>query len=412
MEGFKILGIGIHEYGRSLWNRRFDTKSFWVRCMKVNVIYAKFFQAAALHYGLADEVHVIPYEEDELVYPEIPVKNVIGSGLISIVFEGELEGVPVVIKTKRKNIEQRITATLASLESWILCFHRIVSCPIFLESYRDVSANFKQQLDFVSEYKNQVKFTELYQELPFLRIPKLYPNLCNENQLVMTKLEGVAIQDLTEEEKMQTVRWMAKMCVHGTMKCGYTHSDLHAGNLIFGRDFLGIIDYGFMLDLNETDKMIIYNIFKEFALDNLEEACAYTLKLTCPANALEELSIEGVQDITKFIIDIYRESLSQNKFFTVYDMIKMNKKLNHYGLTLSSTFYNSIVGLNTTDSVLQAMSINSMDFIICSTLEFLENESLEVVDGSGNKNGEDGNDEIGLICTVEEDVCTDSRNDK
>jgi predicted unusual protein kinase regulating ubiquinone biosynthesis (AarF/ABC1/UbiB family) len=370
MELFTIVGIGISELMKSIWNRKFDTLSFWTRCMKVNVIYAKFFQAIALHYDLNTEINMIPYSENEICYPQdIPVKGVIGSGVISIVFEGELNGVPIVVKTKRKNIEQRVTSTLESIGRWIHRFHRIYACPILLQSYEDICENFKTQLDFVSEYNNQLLFTEIYKDLPYVKIPTLYKEWCTADQLVMTKLEGIPIGDLSEEEKITTVTWMSKICMHGLMKHGYGHSDLHAGNLIFNREWIGMIDFGFILKLCEEDKNNLYQLLREFSMDNLEEAALYTTHLTSPIEIQEQLTVEELKDITNFIIHVYKNATSVHRFFSVYDILQINKKLAMYDLSISSTFYKIVISLNSLEGVFNKLAASTSDFIICAIMD-------------------------------------------
>jgi hypothetical protein len=104
MELIHIMGIGVTECIKGLYHRKFDTLSFWNKCMQTNIIYTKFFQSLALNYEIHVEINHIPYDESELLYPtDIQVSKVIGTGLISIVFDGELaSGERVVVKTKRK----------------------------------------------------------------------------------------------------------------------------------------------------------------------------------------------------------------------------------------------------------------------------------------------------------------------
>jgi predicted unusual protein kinase regulating ubiquinone biosynthesis (AarF/ABC1/UbiB family) len=367
MEFLQIIGIGLGESIKGVWNGKFDTLSFWIRCMKVNVIYAKFFQAVALHYDLTSEIHTIPYTEEEMCYPkDIPVKGVIGSGLISIVFEGELDGVPIVIKTKRKNIEQRVNSSLITMGCWVKWINRIIPCPILTRSYDDICENFKIQLDFVEEYKNQMMFIDMYKNLSYVRIPKLYSDLCNSDQLVMTKLEGIPIAQLSEEEKIQTTNWMAKLCIHSLMKYGCSHSDMHAGNLIFNKDSIGVIDFGFILKLNEEEKDIFYHLMKDFAMDNLEGAALQTIRMTAPLEVQQNLTLDEVKDISRFIIHVYKSANSVHRFFSVYDILQINKKLNVYQLGISSVFYKVIVGLNSVEGVLSKLSATTADFIICA----------------------------------------------
>jgi predicted unusual protein kinase regulating ubiquinone biosynthesis (AarF/ABC1/UbiB family) len=367
MEILTILGIGISECVKRLWTGSFDTLSFWMRCMRVNVIYAKFFQAVALHYDLADEISSIPYSEDELCIPKgIPIKGVLGTGLISIVFEGELDGVPVVIKTKRRNIEQRVYQSLATIGRCIQWIHWWTPCPILVSSYDEICENFKTQLDFDSEYKNQALFIETYKSMPYVHIPKLYPEWCNSDQLVMTKIEGIQISQLSEEEKVQTVIWLAKVCLYSLLKFGCFHADLHAGNIIFNKESIGVIDFGLVIRLTEEERDIFYGLLKEFSSENLKGAALQTLRMTAPVEIQKNLTPEEADDISQFIIRLYEEASEDHRFFSVYDILKINKYLNRYNLSISNMFYKVVVSLNSIETVLQKLSATTTDFIVCA----------------------------------------------
>lgn len=370
MEFLKIIGIGLGESIKYIWNGKFDTLSFWMRCMRVNVIYAKFFQAIALRYDITTEIHSVPYSEDEMLYPQdIPVKGVIGSGLISIVFEGELDGVPIVIKTKRRNIEQRVCSSLNTIDRFVQWVNVLIPSPIIVQAYTEICNNFKTQLDFVTEYNNQLLFIDMYKDLPFVRIPTLFPEFCNENQLVMTKLEGIPVTELTDEEKIQTVTWLSKLSIHSLMKYGYAHSDLHGGNLIFNRDFIGLIDFGFILKLSEEERDNFYHLLKDFSMDNLESAALHTIRMTEPCELHNELSIDAIKDISRFIIHVYKCASTVHRFFSVYDILQINNKMAVYGLGISSMFYKVVIGLSAIESILQKLSATTADFMICAIMD-------------------------------------------
>jgi predicted unusual protein kinase regulating ubiquinone biosynthesis (AarF/ABC1/UbiB family) len=219
-------------------------------------------------------------------------------------------------------------------------------------------------MDFVSEYNNQCLFIDIYKELPYVRIPTLYKELCNSEQLVMTKLTGISINDLTEEEKIQTTIWLSKLTLHSLMKYGYAHSDLHAGNMLFNRDHIGIIDFGFILKLNEEEKENFYHLLKEFAFDNLEKAAYHTIQMTAPIETCRQLSVDAIKDISKFIIHVYKNATIFHKFFSVYDILQINKKLRIYDLEISSTFYKLVVSLNSIEAVLENLSSSTIDLFI------------------------------------------------
>jgi len=375
MEFFHLCWIGMTEGIKGLYYRKFDTLSFWHKCMKVNLIYTKFFQSVALNYDIHVEIHNIPYEPWELMYPtDMDVHNVIGSGLISIVFEGKLPtGDTVVIKTKRKDIEKRIQKSLRVLHCILTTANWIYPVPCLIEAYHEVTENFNTQLDFVSEYKNQQRFYELFKDCDYVKIPQLFPSECTEHRIVMEKMEGISISDLTEEEKERTISRLAKIIVQCIVKHGFLHADLHAGNIMLNHDYIGIIDFGLMIHITTEEVTIISQLFKEFAMENFKEAAEHTMKFIQPS----DITPEQKEDVQDFIIHIYQKATTVDKFFSIYDILQIMKKIRMYQLRISTTFYHLGMALISIESVLQKLSKSSSDFIIGAIIEVL---SLQVED--------------------------------
>jgi predicted unusual protein kinase regulating ubiquinone biosynthesis (AarF/ABC1/UbiB family) len=378
MELIHILGIGSVECIKMLYTRKFDTISFWNKCMKVNVIYTKFFQSCALNYDIHVEIHNIPYDEKELVYPtDIQVSKVIGSGLISIVFEGITEaGQPVVVKTKRKHIEQRVQTSLTKLYHLLTWINWISPIPGLLESYYEMTTNFKKQLDFVSEYNNHQRFYEMFKECDYIKVPQLYSE-SSENRIVMEKLEGIPISELTTEQKERCVSWMSKMIIQGFVKHGFVHSDLHAGNIMFNDTYLGIIDFGFMLSITKEETTIMREMFKELAMDNFNKAADHMMYFIEHIDSLDSRQLE---DVKEFIIHICQKSTVVDKLITVYDILQIMKKLRMYNLKISPIFYNFTIGLTSVEMVLKKLSSSSTDFMISAIIEIL---SIQIENSEG-----------------------------
>jgi len=370
MELLYLLGIGVTECVKGLYYRKFDTLSFWNKCIRVNIIYTKFFQSVALNYDVHVEINHIPYTDDELMYPtDMSVSNVIGTGLISIVFEGTLaSGEPVVIKTKRKHIEQRITNSLNTLYRIITWINWMFPIPCFMDAYQDVTNNFKTQLDFVTEYKNHKRFYDMFKDCDYVKVPQLYPDACTEERIVMEKIEGISIDELTVSQKEKCTSWLSKMIIQCIVNHGFIHADLHAGNIMFNDAYLGIIDFGFMITMSKEEVENISLLFKEFAMENFGKAANHTLAFMEP---LESLSPDQIEDVRDFIIHIYQKATAVDKLFSIYDILHIMKKIRMYHLHISPIFYNMGLGLVSIENVLAKLSKTSSDFMIGAIMEVL-----------------------------------------
>ena len=372
MEIFKIIGIGTHEWIKSViqW-KPFNTELFWNRCIRMNIIYAKFFQAIAAKHNLHTAVHAIPYTIDELSYPvNIEVTNIIGSGLISIVFEGLINNEHVVIKTKRKHIEERVNRSLTTLYKMISWIHYFYPNPTMMEAYHEIVDTFKYQMDFTKEMENHDRFKTLF-ESNEIKVPSLLKEWCTPDQIVMTKLNGIPLDQLTEVQKQKSVEWLSRVIVKSITEHGFVHADLHAGNLLFNEDYLGIIDFGFMIQLTAREKTLLFNVFKHFGLGELSEASKTTMHFIEPEHKRLLLTEEETKDIQDYIVHIYQCALEVDQCFTVYDLTQISKKLRKYSLSFSPLFYKIALSLNSVESVMTKLSATSADIFVHAIITFL-----------------------------------------
>jgi predicted unusual protein kinase regulating ubiquinone biosynthesis (AarF/ABC1/UbiB family) len=365
MEIFKLLGISLYEGVKYLFTGKFDTELFWYKCIRVNIIYTKFFQAIAVH-----NIHTIPYTEDEIIYPTIPYTKIIGSGLIAILFEGSTDGVnTVIIKTKRKNIDQRVVNGLRSIYRVLSVINWFYSIPFLIKSYHEVRDLFLTQLDFCQEVENQTKFKSLFTDHPSIQIPTLIT--CTKDEIIMTKLEGIPLESLTVEQKQMSIHLLTDLIVHSLFS-GFIHADLHAGNILFMPDRIGIIDFGCMVQLTPQERDLFIDIFKSFVLLDFQNAARQTMKFVEPVENLDPVTIA---DIHKFIIHIYKVATQVNHCYSVYDIFEINTKLKQHGLFFSPLFSKMAVSLHSVEHVLTKLSASPSDAMIHTVLSIVSSKS-------------------------------------
>lgn len=372
MEVLKIVGIGCHEWCKSIiqW-KPFDRVHFWERCIRMNIIYAKFFQSIAAKHNFHTAVHTIPYTNEEMSYPiDIDTIGVIGSGLISIVFEGILNNDRVVIKTKRKNIEKRVKASLATLYKLISWIHYIYPNPTMIEAYHELVDTFNHQMDFEKEMEHHERFKTLF-ESDEIKVPTLLKEQCTSDQIVMTKMYGTPLYQLTDEQKQKSVERLSKVIVKSITEHGFIHADLHVGNLLFNEEYLGIIDFGFMIQLTAREKTLLFDVFKQFGLGELTDAAKTTMNFIEPETIRNALTEEEQTDIHDYIVHVYQCALEVDQCFTVYDLSQISKKLRKYSLSFSPLFYKIALSLNSVESVMTKLSATSADIFVHAIVSFL-----------------------------------------
>jgi predicted unusual protein kinase regulating ubiquinone biosynthesis (AarF/ABC1/UbiB family) len=344
MEFLKIIGIFISEGAKGICNKKFNYESFWNRCIQVNILYTKFFQALSGKY-LFSSVHTIPFLPEEFE-PTFPVIKVLGSGLISIVYESSWQDKPIVVKTKRRGIDERIQSSIDSLEWYLDWIHWMYPIPTYLLAFEEIKDSFLTQLDYVQEVKNHKKFQSIA-SYPFITTPTLLEEECNDIHIVMSKLDHKDISLLTEKEIQCSISHLVEMVLHLLTHHGFIHGDLHLGNILFQKETLGIIDFGFVIQLTADQREHIFELVKGLILHDYDLASHHTMEFIC--GKLEE---KEIQDIKSFLIHVYQKSMEIQHSFSVYNFYELNTKLSTYGVCFNPLFYKIVMGLHSVETLI------------------------------------------------------------
>jgi predicted unusual protein kinase regulating ubiquinone biosynthesis (AarF/ABC1/UbiB family) len=344
MEFFKIVGILLSESIKSVWYGKFHHESFWNRCIQVNLLYTKFFQALSGEYFFSS-VHSIPFKPEEFD-PTFPVVQILGSGLISIVYESVWEGNPIVVKTKRRGIDDRIHASIATLQWYLDWIHWMYPIPTPLLAFEEIKDSFLSQLDYKQEVKNHKAFQDIA-NYPFIKTPQLIEDECNDVHIVMTKIEHKPLSTLPEKEVQASISHLIEMVIHLLTRHGFIHGDLHLGNLLFQGDALYIIDFGFIIQLTPLQKTHMYELVKGLILHDYDSAATHTMEFICGT-----IQAEQVEDIKSFMIHVYQKSMEIQHSFSVYNFYELNTKLTRYNASFDPLFYKIIMGLHSVETLI------------------------------------------------------------
>lgn len=162
-------------------------------------------------------------------------------------------GEKVVVKIQRPRIREIIDADIAIL-SFIarLMVKYIPESKMFNPTgiVEEFSRNVKKELDFVSEAKNAQRFRKNFADVSDICIPAVYPELVSGKVIVMERLEGVRIDDISGIDALGLDRArLAKIGIDAYFKMifedGFFHADPHPGNIFVMPDGrLGIMDFG------------------------------------------------------------------------------------------------------------------------------------------------------------------------
>lgn len=365
MEFIQLAWIGAYECSKSIFTRKFDVESFWTKCIRVNLVYTKFFQAIASKYHLHSAIHNIPYDLDEIdIPPDVAVGTVIGSGLISIVFEGTKNGTPIVIKTKRRNIDRRVTENILAVHRMVDWINWVYPIPLLMDVLDEISLLFYSQLDFTREVAQHKRFHAMFLQKPYIVIPTLLEEDCTPNQIVMTRLYGIPLSECTQVQKQMYANQLTEVLIQSLLVDGFVHADLHAGNLMFQERTLGILDFGLMFELAPTEKEIMSDLITAFAIHDFDNAAIHTFRMIGPDERKKELSDEILEDLHSFIIHVFKRAVQVHHSFRVGDVMEMNQKFRKHGLTLTPLFDRIIMALHSAETTLTQLSPNPADLLL------------------------------------------------
>ena len=206
----------------------------------------------------------------------------LASASIAVVHQAVLhDGREVAVKVLRPGIAEQVAIDLDVMEP---LFKRLalqgvpIAGPLyrFLRGFRTQVA---EELDLRNEARTMVHFAGLVADggLDRIVIPDPIPELSGTDVLVMTFLDGVAIDDLAAIEQLghdpaPLVQELLRCWFLTGIRFGMFHGDIHAGNLMLLRDGrIGMVDWGIVGRLDGPT----HRLFRRFVEAVLGDATAW-----------------------------------------------------------------------------------------------------------------------------------------
>uniref|UniRef100_A0A6C0IJX9 Protein kinase domain-containing protein n=1 Tax=viral metagenome TaxID=1070528 RepID=A0A6C0IJX9_9ZZZZ len=194
----------------------------------------------------------------------------LNAGTVSLVFKGELNGKPVVIKMLRVGIKEKLKD---AVELFLALCNIIDYIPYLrtLNASKIIGKNIKllmQQLDFKNEIKNIKIFENAYKKNKNIKVPLVYDYYTekNNNLIVMEYLDGKTMYELNNAERESYYKTFMKVAMLNYFKYGIIHGDLHSGNIIFmPNNVIGYLDLGIIYVLNTDHQDFLYKFFSNFS---------------------------------------------------------------------------------------------------------------------------------------------------
>jgi len=389
-----------------------------MRLASINILYVKIFQAFALNNSLIDEKinnKLLTFTDNapwsysdvnlhELVKMcdkyniELPFgyEKPINSGMISLVFIGYEKNNPnkkVIIKMKRKNIQQRLDDAIDNLlfTMYILSFIPFVNKYQLVELVNKNIEIIRHQTNFLEEIENMARIRENCKHLKYVKIPISNKQVTEEypDIIVMEYIQGMKINQIKEEDYESFAKLVVKFGIVTSIVHGVTHGDLHSGNILFIKDKsdskcphkLGVIDFGIIYNIGTQYKGMLFDIITQL-FDNPPRDSAEKLLnsgLIEPPNILRQIPNSDYEEILNFTTKIVEDAIFKSKSANQIQIYNFLFKLKEY-LSKESL---SKIGIKLSDDFVKSQLVLAMAHGI--TLKLCKDDFIPLMDKAINE---------------------------
>lgn len=402
LNAFFIFASEIMIYG-ILQDYSFFIERLSRRLASINILYVKIFQAFALNNSLIDDsinnklltfTDNAPWSYSDINREqlieicdkfniELPYGNEepINSGMISLVFCGYEKNNPdkeVIIKMKRKRIQERLDEAIDNLlfSMYILSFIPIVQNYQLSEVIHKNIEIIRHQTNFLEEIDNMNKIRENCKHLKYVKIPTAKREVTEEypDVILMDRIDGLKINQIVEDDYEAFAKLIVKFGIVTTILHGFTHGDLHGGNILFIKDpndskyphKIGVIDFGIVYDVNTQYKGMLFDIFTQMFENSPRKSAEILLNsgIIEPPNILRQIPKSDYEEIVTFTTEIVQETIFQSENANQIQIYKFLSKLKEYLSKESLTK----IGIRPSDDFVKSQLVLAMAHGVTLTL--------------------------------------------
>ena len=311
--------------------------------------------------------------------------------MISLVFKGYEKNNPnkhVIIKMKRKNIQQKLDEAINNLlfSMYILSFIPIVNKFQLADVVNKNVEIIRHQTNFLEEIDNMDKIRENCKNLKYIIIPTANRAVTEEypDIILMDRITGIKINQIKEEDYEPFAKLVVKFGIVTTILHGVTHGDLHSGNILFIKESkdtkyphkIGVIDFGIIYEVETKYKGILFDIFTQLFEQSPRETAEKLLNsgLIDPPGILQQISKDNYNNIISLTAEIIEETINSSKKANQLQIYKFISKLKEY--LLKDELAN--LGIRPSDDFVKSQLVLAMSHGI--TLTLCKNDFVTIMD--------------------------------
>ncbi|MDA8193109.1 MAG: AarF/UbiB family protein [Thermaerobacter sp.] len=213
------------------------------------------------------EADLGPLHHHFIVFNEIPV----AAASLGQVYEAVLaDGPRVAVKVQRPRLAAIVAADLSALSLVVTLLSRFTRYGQAFDLFivlKEFRRTIYEEMDYSRELANTERIRGLLRDLPYVEVPKTYPQLSTSRVLVMEYRDGIKIN---QRERLleagisptKVAERAIRLYLHMVMDIGVFHADPHPGNILVSPDgSLVLLDYGMVGSLDTSTKRLLRRLF-------------------------------------------------------------------------------------------------------------------------------------------------------
>jgi ubiquinone biosynthesis protein len=234
-------------------------------------------------------------------------------------------GEKIIVKIQRPNIREIIETDIAVLSAIARLMLKYIPESKFFDPQgivNEFSRSVKKELDFVAEAKNAQRFKRNLTGNEDICIPVIYPDLLSEKVIVMERIEGIRIDDISGIDSLGIDRSeLARRGVNVYFKMifedGFFHADPHPGNIFVMPDGrIGLMDFGIVGWLTRDMMENIASAFLAVLNRNFDRLIELYIELGLVADKIDidTFKREFRADLVYLLEPLYEATISEVNF--------------------------------------------------------------------------------------------------
>jgi len=246
-------------------------------------------------------------KKPELVFSAIDPKPIAAASLAQVHTAKLLEGTEIVIKIQRPDIIPVIEVDLEILSSLAKRAQTTRWGKIydFIEMADDFAFTLRNELNYRREGKNADRFRKNFSKESHLYIPRIYWDFSSERVLVLERINGIKIDDISSldiagYDRHKIALHSARITIKEVLIDGFFHADPHPGNYyVIPGEIIGAMDFGMVGYLRDKDRFNLIRLYLVSVALDAEGIVDQLIRMGAAGTDIDRLKL--IDDINRLL---------------------------------------------------------------------------------------------------------------